>query len=177
MLITVKNATLICVWKIQTNWKKIGKIFLVVCERKFLSKMSSAKLNGKIRKKYKTKIFWSEKTESLLCDIWAEKIYELRGARKNKHIYDEMCAFLSSQNIHCTNDEIKKKCIIWLLNTGLLHIYFSIIFDFILILVPNCENFVLFQDRKIKNWTQWRCPFQLVIVSKITSDTKRVKNK
>lgn len=62
-----------------------------------------------IKKKHKRKIAWSAQTESLLCDIWAEKNEELRGVRKNMHVYAEMCQQLFLQGFECTIDELKTK--------------------------------------------------------------------
>jgi len=52
---------------------------------------------------------WTEMAENVLIDLWGDKIEELRGLRKNTHIYEEMGEELK---IHCFDfspQEIKTK--------------------------------------------------------------------
>lgn len=65
---------------------------------------------SKNKKIIKKKKIWSSQEEAVLCDIWATRIDQLRGSRKNSHILQEMSLEMQSiGGILVTAEEIKNK--------------------------------------------------------------------
>ncbi|XP_017138312.1 uncharacterized protein LOC108153050 [Drosophila miranda] len=55
------------------------------------------------------RVKWSAALESLLIDIWQEKIEDLRGPRKNSHVYMEMAESMKEAGLELGWGEIRKK--------------------------------------------------------------------
>lgn len=55
------------------------------------------------------KEFFSAEAIGLLIDLWADKIKELRGARRNNHIYQEMQVILERHGLEANVEDIKNR--------------------------------------------------------------------
>ncbi|XP_070854802.1 uncharacterized protein [Drosophila suzukii] len=55
------------------------------------------------------KLRWTKQMEVLLIDIWQENIEELRGARKNVHIYMEMAQTLMEAGFDVSYKDVRTK--------------------------------------------------------------------
>ncbi|XP_070855186.1 uncharacterized protein [Drosophila suzukii] len=55
------------------------------------------------------KLRWAKQMEVLLIDIWQENIEELRGARKNVHIYMEMAQTLMEAGFDVSYKDVRTK--------------------------------------------------------------------
>ncbi|XP_058833065.1 uncharacterized protein LOC131690969 [Topomyia yanbarensis] len=68
--------------------------------------MADEKRRTKLLKK---KTVWSPSQIQLLVELWEEKIGDLRGCRKNSHVYEEMKESFKHHGIEVTTDEIKNR--------------------------------------------------------------------
>lgn len=67
---------------------------------------TAATTNKKIKRK---RSFWTVHTENVFVELWGEKMDELRGKRKNSHIYKEMAAELAKNGLEISPEEVKAK--------------------------------------------------------------------
>lgn len=52
---------------------------------------------------------WTEPAEEVLMAMWEEKIVQLRGNRKNQHIYAEIAAELEKNGFRASASDVKSK--------------------------------------------------------------------
>ncbi|XP_036339681.1 zinc finger protein 2 homolog isoform X2 [Rhagoletis pomonella] len=53
--------------------------------------------------------FWNSRAEACFVELWGEKVDELRGARKNTHVYQEMSSELAKQGCFLSAQDVKYK--------------------------------------------------------------------
>lgn len=63
----------------------------------------------KRKRPFKKRNGWSKYAEALLLEVWAEKIGDLRGIRKNSHVYAEMVEQLQNSGVDVNADGIRVK--------------------------------------------------------------------
>ena len=58
---------------------------------------------------YKKRSGWTKAAEAMLLDMWAEKIEDLRGIRKNSHVFAEIAQAMNEAGVMMTSEEIRVK--------------------------------------------------------------------
>lgn len=61
------------------------------------------------KRKYKKRNIWGPRAEGMLMELWAERINDIRSARKNGHIYKEMAEVLQNNDVFVSAEEVKSK--------------------------------------------------------------------
>lgn len=74
-----------------------------------IKKRLSAATGGAESKQRKKMVRWSVEHIGLLIDLWADKIDELRGARRNNHVYQEMQVILQRHGLEANLEDIKNR--------------------------------------------------------------------
>ncbi|XP_017468996.1 PREDICTED: myoneurin-like isoform X3 [Rhagoletis zephyria] len=60
-------------------------------------------------KQRRKRSFWNSRAEACFVELWGEKVDELRGARKNTHVYQEMSSELAKQGCFLSAQDVKYK--------------------------------------------------------------------
>ncbi|XP_033232353.1 uncharacterized protein [Drosophila pseudoobscura] len=79
---------------------------------KLINKMDLVPENSSSANKKTTaggRVKWSAALESLLTDIWQDKIEDLRGPRKNSHVYMEIAESMKEAGLELGWGEIRTK--------------------------------------------------------------------
>ena len=63
----------------------------------------------KPKRQYKKRAEWSKAAEAALLDLWAENIEDLRGIRKNSHVFAEIAQALNEAGVMMTGEEVRVK--------------------------------------------------------------------